>query len=157
MKKLLGIGPNSVRSSTALLLLRVGLGALMLVHGIPKMIMLSGGGDISFPAVLGMNAEISLLLTVIAEVLCSLLIIIGLATRFAVVPLIVTMLVAVFVVHGADPFANKELAIMYLLGYTVLMIGGSGKYSVDYLMLRSSFKTYHPEIKPEDPTLSIYQ
>ena len=157
MKKLLGIGPNSVRTSTALLLLRFGFGALMLVHGLPKMMMLFSGASISFPSVLGMSAGISLLLTVFAEVLCSVLIIAGLATRFAVIPLIVTMLVAVFVVHAEDPFANKELALIYLLGYAVLMIGGSGKYSVDYLMLRSSFKTYHPEIKPDDPTLSIYQ
>lgn len=157
MKKILGVGPNSVRSSTALLLLRAGLGVLMLVHGIPKLMMLSAGGDIAFPSVLGLSAEISLLLTVLAEVFCSILIIAGLATRFAAIPLIITMVVAVFVFHAADPFTSKEPGLMYLVGYTVLMIGGSGKYSVDYLMLRSSFKSYHPEIKPEDPTLSIYQ
>ena len=157
MKKILGVGDNGVRSSTALLLLRSGLGLLMLVHGVPKMMMLFNDGPIAFPPVLGMTAEVSLLLTVFAEVLCSVLIVAGLATRFAAVPLAITMFIAVFVIHGADPFANKELAIHYLLGYIVLMIAGSGKYSFDYLMLRNSFKTYHPEIKPEDPTLSIYQ
>ncbi len=157
MKKILGVGPNSVRSSTALLLLRVGLGALMLVHGLPKMAMLFSDGPIAFPSVMGMTAEFSLVLTVLSEVICSVFIIAGLGSRLAAIPLIITMLVAVFVVHAADSFANKELAILYLLGYSVLAIAGSGKYSLDYLMLRSSFKSYHPEIKPEDPTLSIYQ
>ncbi len=157
INKVLGVEPGSTRTNIAMLVLRLGLGVLMLVHGLPKMEMLFSGQPIQFPPVLGMSATTSLALAVFAEVACSLLIIIGLATRYAAIPLAITMVVAVFLIHAADPFNVKEMGIHYLLGYLVLIIGGSGKYSVDYLMVRSKFKSYHPAIRPEDPTLSIYQ
>jgi len=47
------------------------------------------------------------------------------------VPLIITMLVAAFVVHSADGFREQEVALLYLLIYFTLFITGSGKYSLD--------------------------
>src|SRR5688572_3409784 len=105
----------------------------MLSHGIPKFIMLVSGTPIQFPSVLGMSAGLSLGLTIFAEVLCSVLILAGFATRLAVLPLIITMLVAILFYHAADPFAKQEPALQYLLVYVVLLVTGSGKYSVDYL------------------------
>lgn len=144
-------------NNTALLLLRVGLGSLMLVHGIPKMIMLFSSADIQFPSVMGMSATTSLTLAVFAEVICPLLVIIGWKTRYAVMPIVITMLIAAFMVHAADPFAKQELALLYMIGFSALMVGGSGKYSVDYLLKRNDIKGYHPANKPEDPTVAIYQ
>ena len=63
--------------------------------------------------------------------MCSIFLILGLWTRLALMPLIITMLVAVFIVHGADPFAKKELGLMYLIGYISIFIAGAGKYSID--------------------------
>ena len=157
INKVLGVEPGSTRTNIAMLVLRVGLGILMLVHGIPKMEMLFSGESVQFPSVMGMSATTSLALAVFAEVFCSVLIIAGFATRFAAVPLAITMMVAVFIIHASDPFKMQEMGIHYLLGYLVLIIGGGGKYSLDYLMVRSKFKTYHASIRPEDPTLSIYQ
>ncbi len=34
-------------------------------------------------------------------------------------------------IHGQDPLGQKELAIMYLVGWTTLLIAGPGKYSLD--------------------------
>ena len=76
------------------------------------------------------------MLTIFAEVICSVFILIGLGTRFAVMPLIITMLVAVLLIHSADPFAKQEPGIHYLILYVILFITGSGKYSVDYLLQR---------------------
>ena len=112
----------------------------MLAHGLPKMEMLFSGDAVQFPAVFGLSAAGSLVLAVIAELICSLLILIGLGTRLAVIPLIFTMLVAVFVIHGSDPFAHKELAILYLLPYVVLLLTGSGRYSLDYLLQQKLLK-----------------
>jgi putative oxidoreductase len=42
------------------------------------------------------------------------------------------MLIAAFVVHFEDPFGKKELAILYLLGFVLVMLFGPGKYSIDY-------------------------
>ncbi len=81
-----------------------------------------------------MSPELSLGLTVFSEVLCSVLIFIGLGTRFAAIPLLFTMLVAVLYIHGADPFIKKELGVHYSVAYLVLLITGSGRYSIDHLL-----------------------
>ena len=156
MKKILSTNTGST-SDALLLVLRIGIAVLMLLHGIPKMMMLFGDGPIQFLPAFGMSAETSLLLTVAAEVGCSLLILFGAATRIAAIPLIITMLVAIFMVHGDDPFAKKELAVFYLLVYTALLIGGSGKYSVDQLIQRRNKSVNNAGVETEDPTVLIYQ
>jgi putative oxidoreductase len=62
----------------------------------------------------------------------------GFATRLAVIPLIITMLVVVFYVHADDPFSKQEMGLHYLLTYIMLLIMGSGKYSIDNLLYRKS-------------------
>lgn len=135
MKRIFTPLPASPTVDAALLIARIGIGTLMLVHGIPKLLMLSSG-PVQFPGVMGMSASLSLGLAVFAEVFCSVLLIAGLATRLAAIPLIVTMLVAVFSIHAADPFAVKEMGMHYLLVYLVLLVSGSGRYSLDYLLQR---------------------
>lgn len=117
-----------------LLIIRIGVAALMLTHGIPKLLMLIEGGDIQFPGVMGLSPALSLGLAVFAEVLCSILIFIGLGTRLASIPLIITMLVAVFLIHAADPFATRELGLLYLFLYIPILILGGGKYSLDSML-----------------------
>ena len=119
----------------ALLLIRLSSGGFMLTHGYPKLERLLDG-NFRFGDPLGLGPEVSLFLTVFAEVLCAVLIMLGLGTRLAVIPLIIAMSVAAFVSHGADPFARKELALFYLVSYVILLLTGSGKISVDYLLGR---------------------
>lgn len=88
-------------------------------------------GEYSFGDPLGFGVEASLVLTVLAEFLCSILLILGVATRFALIPLMATMAVAWFIVHVDDPFGTQEKAAIYLLCFIVLMITGPGKYSAD--------------------------
>jgi putative oxidoreductase len=113
-----------------LLILRLAMGGTMLVHGLPKMMNFAEYST-KFPDPIGLGSQISLILAIFAEVFCALLVIIGFKTRYVVVPLIITMLVAFFIVHGADPFREKELAFLYLLGYISIAFTGAGKYSVD--------------------------
>lgn len=129
MKKIFDINPMSIDG--VLLIARLAIGSLMLVHGIPKLGMLLSGEVIAFPGLFGLSPAISLSLAVFSEVVCSILILVGLGTRLAVIPLIITMLVAVFFIHLEDPFAMKELGIHYLLVYVFLLIAGSGRFSVD--------------------------
>ncbi len=70
----------------------------------------------------------------LAEFAGGLLIAVGLFTRPAALLWIVTMLVAAFVAHGADPFQKKELALLYLSFSVVLMGLGGGKFSLDNLL-----------------------
>lgn len=88
-------------------------------------------GDLSFGDPIGLGEELSLILTVFAEFLCGVLVALGLLTRAALVPLIVTMLVAVFVVHAEDPFGKQEFGLLYLVPYITLFLAGPGKYSLD--------------------------
>jgi putative oxidoreductase len=75
-----------------------------------------------------------LILTVFAEFVCSILLILGLFTRISLGFLIFTMIVSAFVVLAADPFAKKEMALIYLSLYLLLMAFGAGKFSVDYMI-----------------------
>ena len=118
-----------------LLILRIAGGGLMLMHGVPKLMKVINS-DWGFPDPIGIGAELSLVLAVFAEAICAFLILVGYKTKWATIPLIITMLVAAFVVHGADPMQKKELAIIYALIYLAIYFLGSGKYSIDGRMVK---------------------
>lgn len=121
---------NEKLTSIGLLLLRVGIGGLMLAHGIAKV---QGFGEMSgsFPDPIGMGSKLSLIMAIGAEVGCSILLVVGLFSRLAAIPLAFTMVVAMLVVHGADPWKVKELAAIYLLVYVSLILTGPGLFSLD--------------------------
>jgi len=119
------------QSDLGKLVLRIGFGGFMLTHGIPKLMKLFAGGEIQFADPIGLGATASLVLTVFAEVICAAMILVGFKTKWATVPLIITMIVAAFIVHGADPFGKKEFALLYAVGYLAIGMIGAGKYSVD--------------------------
>ncbi|MFN3872803.1 MAG: DoxX family protein [Ignavibacterium sp.] len=126
----------------ALLLLRTVSGAFMLfAHGLPKLTRLISAGEINFADPLGIGTIPSLALAVFSEFFCSALIIAGLFTRASLIPLIITMFVAGFVYHGADPFAQKEKALLFLLIFVFLFITGPGRYSLSRIIkIKSSNK-----------------
>ena len=157
MKKLLSTNQNSDSTHVALLIARVGIAALMLTHGLPKMAMLFSGEPVKFLPFMGMSPEISLGLAVFAEVFCSLFLLLGFATRIAVIPLVITMLVALANVHAADPISKQEPALHYLLVYIVLLLTGSGKYSIDALLQRKNATSPYRKTRLEDPKVAIYQ
>ena len=115
----------------ALLLLRLVFGGVMVyAHGWGK---LTGFAEraAKFADPLGVGSEASLALAVFAEVFCAAALVAGLLTRWVLVPLGVTMVVAVFVVHADDPFGRKELGLVYLAAYVALFLTGPGRWSVD--------------------------
>ncbi|HEV7330941.1 MAG TPA: DoxX family protein [Flavisolibacter sp.] len=157
MKKIFAVHntPNAIH--IGLLFVRIAVGVLMLVHGLPKMEMLFSGEPIQFASVFGLSPAISLALAVFAEVLCSVLLIAGLGTRLVVLPLMITMLVAVFQIHAADPFAVKEMAVHFLVTYVALFFTGSGKFSLDYLLFSQTDAKPAVRRSAEDPTLAVFQ
>lgn len=154
MKKIFSADHTSA-TDTALLIARVGIATLMLTHGLPKMQMLLSGGPIQFPPVMGMSAEFSLILAVLAEVACSLLLMLGFATRLATLPLIITMLVAVFSIHAADGMDKKEPGLHYLLVYVVLLFAGAGKYSVDYVLHKKWHRSFRPRTSSKSAAIPV--
>jgi putative oxidoreductase len=140
MKQIFNTNFNHGALNLMFLLLRVAIGAFMLTHGYGKLQSALAGGEIQFMDPFGLGQAVSLYLAVFAEFFCSILLIFGIATRLATIPLIVTMLVAVLVAHASDPFQKKEMALHYLLVYVVILVCGAGKYSVDYFISRKYSK-----------------
>ncbi len=137
LRKLL-LSDSALLRDFALLILRLSVGLLMVTHGIPKMTgfsqIVSDGG---FIPVFG-SVALGLGLAVMAEVFMSVFLVLGLFTRLSLIPLIVTMLVAVFVAHASDPLSVKEHALLFLFPYVALLFTGPGRISLDYFVFREN-------------------
>ncbi len=121
---------NSLQNNIGLAFLRIGASGLMLTHGIPKFQNLISG-NLEFGDPLGIGSTPSLFLAIIGEFICPLLVIIGFKTRWSAMPTVITMAVAAFIVHGGDPFKDKEKALLYLILFIAIILLGPGKYSID--------------------------
>jgi putative oxidoreductase len=133
MKKLLSTGYTDWAFNVAMLVLRVGLGLMMLPHGYNKLVHFSTMKN-KFINFLGMGSTVSLSLSLFAELFCAVFVIIGLFTRFTVLPLIIGMSVALFKAHNAAIFGDGEKSALYLTGFMVILLVGPGKASVDGMM-----------------------
>ena len=107
----------------------------MLTHGYPKLEYLLSGENISFPDPFYLSPPISLALAVFAEFFCVILVMIGFKTRYAALPIILTMLVAILGIHLTDGMEKQELPLLYLSIFTCILIIGGGNYSVDQMLL----------------------
>ena len=133
MKKLLGIKYTPLAFNLATLALRLGFGILMVPeHGYAKLVSFAERKD-QFVNFLGLGSPVSLALAIFAEFFCSLLLVAGLFTRLAVIPLIVTMLVA-FSRHNWEFFGKYELVPAFLTGYFAILLLGPGKFSMDAVL-----------------------
>ena len=119
--------------AVGVLILRIGAGLFMISHGWGKMEKIFSG-DWKFGDPIGLGPELSLLATAGAEFVCAGMVVVGLLTRAAAAPIVFTMLVAAFVVHGGDPWAKQEFALLYALIFFVIMWTGGGKFSLDSLL-----------------------
>lgn len=137
--------------SIGLLILRLGIGGYLLTHGLGKLRMLLAGNFGQMGDPIGLGPVLSLILVTVAEFLGALLVMLGLATRFAAALIVVSMAVAAFVAHGSDPWtmergyqlfmagqskswASKEPALLYLIPSLALILTGAGKISLDALI-----------------------
>lgn len=118
-----------------LLVLRMGAGGLMMTHGWPKLMKFNEYAP-DFYNFLGLGGGISLTLTILAELCCSFLLVIGLGTRLILIPLLILGFVIVMIIHSGDPIGDKESGLMYLMSYVTLILTGPGRYSLDQLIWR---------------------
>ena len=132
--------PTSTRDSLqswGITVLRIVIGFVFLMHGWQKFFQYGLDGVAGVFAQLGIPFPyFSAILAATAEGVGGLLLLLGLGTRFAAVPLAFTMLVAWLTAHRGGFFlpAGGEYAIT-LLGATVaLLLTGPGKLALDNLV-----------------------
>ena len=125
---------HSIYANLGLLILRVSVGLMMcLAHGLGKVPPATGFvdavGKIGFPL-----PTVFAWASGISEFAGGLCLALGLMTRIWSGFLTITMMVAAFVVHASDPFANKERALLYLFTFVAIGLMGPGRYSFDHIL-----------------------
>ncbi len=83
------------------------------------------------PDPMGVGGEISAVLAIVANIVAPLFVILGLGTRLATIPILSVTLMGFFIVHGNDPWAVRDVPLMYSLAYLLIFFMGAGKYSLD--------------------------
>lgn len=135
LKRFLSVSRPTGAFDLATLLLRAGLGILMIpTYGYTKLINFNAKKG-EFYNLFGIGSEISMALAIFAEVMCSILLIMGLFTRLATIPLMFTMVVVISI-HDWQVFNKHELAPLFLLGFATVLLLGPGRYSLDALITR---------------------
>lgn len=133
MKKILQLSFIPASADLGLLLLRLWYATpLLVLHGWSKVMGFSSMAG-SFPDPLGVGPRNSLILALIGEVLCPVLMILGLFTRFAALGSAITMGVAFWGVHQFSLRGehNGEMAYVYLGVFLALFFAGAGRFSLD--------------------------
>ncbi len=135
---LFGSGDTSRATDLGLLVLRLGFGlTLAFAHGLGKIP--PSDGFVGATAAMGFPLPVVFAwAAALSEFLGGLLIAVGLATRPAAVFVGITMMVAAFVQHGADPFGDKEMALLYLFAAVALALAGAGRLSLDRVISQRS-------------------
>jgi putative oxidoreductase len=133
MRKLLSIDYSQAAFNVAMFLLRVSFGVLMIPNGYNKLVHFAKMKS-TFMNFLGMGSTVSLVLVIFAEFFCAMLVVLGLFTRLAVIPLIIAMSVVVIKAHDYDVFGKGEHGASFLVVFLVILMVGPGKASVDGLI-----------------------
>ena len=117
----------------SLFILRLAGGGLMIKHGFDKLIYFNDKVK-TFPDPIHIGSTLSLSLVIFAEFFCAVMLVFGLLTRLAAIPLVITMFIAAFIVHKGEVLGDGETSTLFLSMYLVLLFVGPGKFSLDRLI-----------------------
>lgn len=133
MKNFFSTKYSDAAFNVGMLVLRVFLGLVLIGHGYQKLIQFHGLKD-KFMNFMHLGSTTSLVLIIFAEFFCSFLLIIGLLTRLAAIPVLIGMGVVFFVASDADLFQNGERGGVYMAAAFLLLMVGPGKISMDGIL-----------------------
>jgi putative oxidoreductase len=123
-------GGNTV-NNVALLIFRILLSIeLFRVHGLKKF-RLENGQKEHVPNPLHLPEQLNGLVATFSDTVVPVLVILGVATRLAVLPTIGVTAIGYFVVHRNDPVEIRDVPFMYTLCFLFLLAVGPGTYSLD--------------------------
>ena len=119
-----------------LLLLRLGTGLILfLKHGLEK---LTGYSTMvqHFPDPLHVGAHFGLAFALLSDGICSVLVVLGLATRPAAAWILINLLTAFFFVHHAAFFSQShvELVALLITVFAAILFTGPGCFGIDALL-----------------------
>ena len=137
------------------LFLRLFVGIMLIQFGVRQLTYFHEIKSI-FPSVLGMYSELSLIVLISIEIICSLFIMMGFLTRLmSVVPLVVMIVAEYYILSDFTQQASYMLnwqqqgylPVMFCGIYFFLLLVGPGKISIDYFL---SLHIIHTENRSED-------
>ena len=121
---------SSATNGLGLFALRVSTGAMMLFfHGMPHL-MNARSAALVLPDPLHIGRRATIILILVSQVVGSIMLMLGLATRLAA--LLGIFITAVFMVKwNAPTLRASELPLLYIFSFLVLLQMGGGSYSLD--------------------------
>jgi putative oxidoreductase len=135
-QRIISVTVSPRRFNTTMLVFRVLLSLeLIVVHGLKKI-----GIDVPqaerVPNPLHFSETFNTAFAISANLFFPVLVMLGLFTRIAIIPILAVTLTGYFVVHWKDALLVKDTPFMYSLSYLFILFVGPGSYSVDYWMDR---------------------
>ena len=129
-------------SNLSRLFLRLFVGVMLLQLGVNQMSQFDNLSSVT--VAFGMSGSTTITVVIVLELVCSMLIALGLFTRFAILPLLVIMGMTSVRLFGNEAFQDEvifgmmpEMLPMLLCGVLVFFgISGPGKISLDYILAR---------------------
>ncbi len=149
---------NTEQLSLAILFLRVFIGIMMIPYGWGKITDFDRYAENFFNDPIGIGHLPSLILTIFAQIICSIFLIIGFRTRISAIILAFNMAVATKY-HFYDPFSVKALPILFLGIYIAIIMLGGGSHTLDKWLNRTSNNNPEnfctPNISPIERTIRM--
>jgi putative oxidoreductase len=134
MKRLLSTGYSDTAFNLSALVLRLTFGlGICILYGFDKL-MNFHNLSIVFSDPLHIGHRWSLILVIFAELVCGLLVALGLLTRLAAFVLVICFGVAFFLKQKGHIHAQDEQAVLYLAAFFSILLVGPGRISVDGMM-----------------------
>lgn len=131
IKYILYSDAGSTVNNVALLIFRILLSVeLFRVHGLKKF-RLENGQKEHVPNPLHLPERLNGLVATFSDTVVPVLVILGIATRLAILPTIGVTAIGYFVVHRNDPVEIRDVPFMYTLCFLFLLAVGPGTYSLD--------------------------
>ena len=135
LKYLLFTDAGSDINNISLLIYRILLALeLFRVHGLKKF-RIENGQKEHVPNPLHLPEKLNAFVATFSDTVVPFLVMLGLGTRLAIVPVIGVTAIGYFVVHRKDSLEVKDVPYMYTLSFLFLLVIGAGTYSVDNYLL----------------------